>query len=169
MRRVEKRCGTSNAYSPASLTGPQRRVSPGHRAHELGMAVPAALPDIDLPAELLELGIVGRVGAHPLQLAEVGAHHPGDIGGARFGVEEGQKALDEDRERDEEDTRPQGDDASVHPHRAASLRRGGAAGHRSRRLALLSRRRLSAVIIRLKTSSVMPMSIDSPAKVRTNQ
>ena len=28
MRRVENRCGTSNAYSPASLTGPQRRVSP---------------------------------------------------------------------------------------------------------------------------------------------
>ena len=28
IRRVEKRCGTSNAYSPAWLTGPQRRVSP---------------------------------------------------------------------------------------------------------------------------------------------
>lgn len=28
MRRVENRCGTSNAYSPACVTGPQRRVSP---------------------------------------------------------------------------------------------------------------------------------------------
>ena len=28
MRRVEKRCGRSNAYSPASETGPQRMSSP---------------------------------------------------------------------------------------------------------------------------------------------
>ena len=28
MRRVEKRCGISKAYSPACVTGPQRRLSP---------------------------------------------------------------------------------------------------------------------------------------------
>ena len=28
MRRVENRCGMSKAYSPAWVTGPQRRVSP---------------------------------------------------------------------------------------------------------------------------------------------
>ena len=28
MRRVENMCGMSNAYSPACVTGPQRRVSP---------------------------------------------------------------------------------------------------------------------------------------------
>ena len=61
----------------------------GDRADELRVAVPAALARYRPPALLLQRGVVGGVGPHPFELAEVGAHDRGDPGGPRCGSRNG--------------------------------------------------------------------------------
>src|ERR1700685_929318 len=52
---------------------------PGHRPHVLGMAIPAALSQIDAPADVLERRVVGGRGFHPLELTDIVANHGGDV------------------------------------------------------------------------------------------
>ena len=137
----------------------------GDGADELRMAVPAALAQIDGAAALLQRRVVGRVGDHPFELAEVGAHDRADLGGPRRRLEEGQEALGDQGREEAEDARDQDDEAGAHS--AAPPAGTGAAPKPARSSAGAGR--ASAVIIRLMTSSVMPMSMLMPATVRRNQ
>ena len=131
----------------------------GNRPHKLRMTIPAAFPDIYLAAERLLLGVVGRHRLHPFQLAKIGAHHLGNLRGARLGFQHGQYALSESSEAYHQETGAEGDCAHVHSAAppAANAPSGTGSG-----LTI-------TVIIRLKTNSDIPTSIDIPATVRTSQ
>ena len=80
----------------------------GDRAHVLGVAIPAAFPRIDCAPAKLQGRVVARPVLHPFQLAQIGAHHLGDLVGARLGLQHRQHALHESGERDTEKAAPQG-------------------------------------------------------------
>ena len=139
----------------------------GHRAHELRMAVPAAFAQVDVATALLQRRVVGRVGDHPFQLAEIGADDRADLGGPRRRLEERQEALGDESREKADDARDQGDEAAA---LIGLLRRPGiGVVATSARLSAPGAGRTSAVSIRLMTSSVMPISMLTPATVRRNQ
>src|ERR1700757_1012301 len=54
-----------------------------HRTNILGVAIPAAFAQIHAPAELLHRSVIGGVGHHPLELAQIGANDRGHPSGPR--------------------------------------------------------------------------------------
>ena len=151
MRRVENRCGRSKAYSPAWVTGPQRRVSPvtGRTYWEWQYQQPSLM--YTRSAALLQRRVVGRVVLHPLELAQVGAHHLGHLGAARLRFQHGQDALDEGGERDAAEPGHQGVEAqsvAALAHDGATFR-DGASGTRDAPPARSPQPRESTVRIRL--------------------
>ena len=75
----------------------------GHRTNVLGMAVPAALAQIHAPPALLQRRVVGGLGRHPFELAQIGADDGGYVGGPRRWLDQGQDALGENGEKEAED------------------------------------------------------------------
>ena len=137
----------------------------GHRADELGMAVPATLAEIHIATALLQFRVWGSVGLHPFELTEIGADHRGHLRGARRGFEKGQEALGYERQEEKENARDQGNKSRA--HQAAPPAGTGAAPNAGRSASLAGR--ANAVIIILMTRSDIPMSMLTPATVRTNQ
>ena len=129
------------------------------------MAVPAALAQIHAPPALLQRCIVGGLGRHPFELAQIGADHPGYVGGARRWFDQGEDALGENGEKEAEN-------AGDQSHKARSHSAGPPAGTGLIPLgsnSLASLGRVSAVIIMLITSRDMPVSMLMPENVRTTQ
>ncbi|MCY1294590.1 hypothetical protein D9M70_438920 [compost metagenome] len=79
----------------------------GDGAHELRVAVPAAFARIDLAAPQLQRRVVGGACFRPLELAQVGAHHLGDLVGARLRLQHRQHALHEGGQREAAEARDQ--------------------------------------------------------------
>jgi hypothetical protein len=107
MRRIE------GVLAGLADRAPAPRLA-GDRPDELGVAVPAALADVDGAAELLLVVVVGRFAHHPFELAEIGADDRGDLGRARFRLDERQDALGDDGEEEEADAGDQRDETGGH-------------------------------------------------------
>ena len=86
----------------------------GHRPHVLGMAIPAALSQIDTPAHALERRVVGGRGFYPLELAEIIADHGRHMVGGCRGFEKGQHTLGDQGEEEEPDSGHQCNEARAH-------------------------------------------------------
>src|SRR5271155_1149102 len=138
----------------------------GHRTNVLGMAIPAALAQIDEAASLLQRRIVRGPREHPLELTQIGADHRGHHVVSRCRLEEGEDALGENREEEKEDPGHQGDETSGH---SAGPPTGRGVPAPLGTGCTPSADEASAVIIRLMTSSAMPVSMLMPEKVRTTQ
>src|ERR1700677_774247 len=149
--------------SPATRLG-------SHRSHVLGMAIPAALSQIDTPALVLERRVVGGRGLHPLELTDIIADHGRDVVGGCRGLEKGEHTLGNQGEEEEPHSGHQCNEARAHlasspAGSAASPSGGGPSGLKPTAVGDL----LSAVIIRLMISSDIPISIEVPARLRTSQ
>ena len=158
MRHVER------VFAGLAHGTPAARLA-GHRTNVLGMAVPAAVAQVHAPPALLQRRVVGGLGRHPFELAQIGAHHRGYVGGSRRWFDQGQDALGENGEKEEKD-------AGDQSHKARSHSAGPPAGIGFIPLrigSLASLGRVSAVIIKLITSRDMPISMLMPDNVRTTQ
>ena len=82
---------------------PAQRLA-GDRAHILGMAIPAALADVDVASDLLLGCVVDRPAFHPFELTKIGTHHAGHPIGGGLRLEHGEDALGEGRKRDKAET-----------------------------------------------------------------
>ena len=103
---------------------------------------------------------------YPLELAEVGADDLGDLVCARLGLQHRQQALHEGGQRDAKKAADQGVEAQA----VASVAHGVALASGAPPMGWAAgASAASTVRIRLNTSSVMPMSIEIPASVRTSQ
>src|SRR5215470_11464997 len=74
----------------------------GHRAHILRMAIPTTLAQIHTATELLDGGVIARLGPGPFELTEVGANHGGHVSGPRGRLEKGQNTLGDEGEEEEQ-------------------------------------------------------------------
>src|SRR6202167_1441818 len=136
------------------------------------MAIPTALAQIDMPAQVLEGRVVGGRSFHPFELADIVADHGRHVVGGCRGFEKGQHTLGDQSEEEEADSGHQCNEARVHP--ASSPVGNGAtlpgAGLGLRGLKPIAVSDLfSAVIMRLMMRSDIPTSIEIPARVRTSQ
>src|SRR6478736_2600163 len=132
------------------------------------MAIPTTFAQIHAPTELLLRRVVGGLSQHPFELTEIGADHRRHDIGTRRRFDEGQHTLGDDGEEEEEYACHQSHEAGAEVHSAGPPAGSGAApgvGTGS----LASAGRVSAVIIILMTSRVMPISMLTPDSVRTSQ
>src|ERR1700683_132477 len=172
--RTDTPCAEQMRHVVGIFTGfahrsPAARLT-GHRPHVLGMAVPTALAQIDEPASVLQGRVVGSRRLHPLELPDIVADHSGDVVGGRRGFEEGQYTLGDQGEEEEAHPGHECDHARVHrasSPAAAGVKSFGVRLAASKPIALSDL--LSAVIMRLMIRSVIPTSIEIPARVRTSQ
>ena len=88
--RAEKMRNVESVFAQLRHRAPAARLA-GHRTHELGVAIPAALTQIDVATVLFERRVRGGPGQHPFELAEIGTDHGGHSIGARGRFEEGQE------------------------------------------------------------------------------
>ena len=162
--RAEQVWHVEDGFAGLTHRAPAARLA-GHRTHELGMAIPATLAQIDVAPVLLQRRVFGCLGQHPFELAEVGADHRGHPVGSRGRFEKGQETLGDEGGEEAGDAGHQENKPGAH---WATPPVGTGAGPNAGRSAAVAGR-ASAVIIRLMTSSDMPISMLTPATVRTSQ
>ena len=162
--RAEKVRYVIGEFARLRHRAPAARLA-GHRADELGMAIPATLAQIHIAPRCSSGVYAVAFVMHPFELTEIGADHRGHLSGARRGLEKGQEALGDERQEEKENARDQGNESRA--HQAAPPAGTGAAPNAGRSASLAGL--VNAVIIRLMTRSDIPISMLMPPTVRTSQ
>src|ERR1700678_1308155 len=171
--RTDAPCAEHMGHVIGIFTGlahrsPATRLA-GHRPHVLRMAIPTALSQIDMPAQVLEGRIVGGRRVHPFELADIVANHGSHVVGGCRGFEKRQHALGDQGEEEKADSGHQCYEACAHlagsPESAVTP--SGPEFWDRKPIAVSDL--FSAVIMRLTSSRDIPISIEIPATVRTSQ